>query len=931
MPEAMFKFNLTKCAFLSFLSGFATLLVNGCKVDDRYSIDNIKDVNTEVTVFENGLTLPLIQSTARISVDSILKKAGVEESSFGEYLAKDSDGAYFISYATRLSLRESIDELDLKDILDISPVNFYREISCELSSTDVSALKTESQEFAASGSFNVISIDAGNIDPISHRTVLLEKNTIKDAADVASMAGKSSVTLPAVNLAVDSRDAKICGAEISDDIASIDEINMKKGSLVKVEVSVPYPIFSAGEITPDVRIDLGDILTLADGSVSLDCSSMVLSPSNSFSTSETFEVSKLNAEKLTQERSVGVNGTIRAKSLCAPVAKASAINSDAAVEIRVSFLNFEIESVYAKPKTVDYKLAKEGDIITFELPDEVENFGSLTIIPKGEPFLTLEVCVPEIDGITLGTQDGLKLEIPEFIKLGAVPEGCEYNKNTNTIRIQSVKTETYKFPVDRIAVQPKMLNSRYVSQGRYAVELSLTLPNERVDIYKLAQAAEMGYSVNCSLPEISAGEIIVDELCVAVEEQSGFELIKASDIPDMVKSVGEIRLDGATAQINVNLRNLPDIGDGTYFLDLTAQLPDFVTPSLISISGEVKNGLFSESVEIEKLDLSKTDLAKLRREGGSIGGDIAVSGCIKAANPSIDVEHLSQAISGEIVLKIASSSGKVNIDDIAARVDYQLNSSLTMDFFKLPEDLQESFLDLPNAELVATVASNLAIEMEAELDINGGMYDLDVKFPYSEDPGQIKTLENRYSLNLNPLISEGKETLPVEISINVSDEKNSHVRPDEDYDMNIDLGFRIPVKLGEKCNVIYSDVLDLGSDASTIAKLLEKNAIQIFGTAESTMPFSVAAKVELLSLSGGAYTVIPTAEPAETILVQPDGKNNFAVNVHTAPETDVEGLSHLRFCFTLGADGSQLMADDYILLEGLGVKAPEGVTLDISD
>ncbi len=97
------------------------------------------------------------------------------------------------------------------------------------------------------------------------------------------------------------------------------------------------------------------------------------------------------------------------------------------------------------------------------------------------------------------------------------------------------------------------------------------------------------------------------------------------------------------------------------------------------------------------------------------------------------------------------------------------------------------------------------------------------------------------------------------------------------------------------------------------------------------MPFSVAAKVELLSLSGGAYTVIPTAEPAETILVQPDGKNNFAVNVHTAPETDVEGLSHLRFCFTLGADGSQLMADDYILLEGLGVKAPEGVTLDISD
>ena len=157
------------------------------------------------------------------------------------------------------------------------------------------------------------------------------------------------------------------------------------------------------------------------------------------------------------------------------------------------------------------------------------------------------------------------------------------------------------------------------------------------------------------------------------------------------------------------------------------------------------------------------------------------------------------------------------------------------------------------------------------------------------------------------------------------------MRPDADYDMDVDLGFRIPVKLGGKCNVTYSDILDLKDNAETVSKLLKKNMIQVFGTVESTMPFSVAVKVELLSWSGGAYTVIPTAYPIETILAQPGGKNDFAVEVRTASETDVDRLSHLRFSFTLGADGSQLNEGDYILLEGLGVKAPEGVTLDISE
>ena len=907
------------------------LLLHGCKVDDRYSLDNIKDVDTEVTVFESGITIPLVQSTARITVDSILRSAGVEESSFGDYLKQEADGSYYLSYETQFSLKESIKDLDLKDLVDIEAVDYSQSVDYELSSLDASSLKTDSRSFSSEQELEVVSFKLDDFDPVTNRSTLLTQKTVKDAATAASFLRMTQVALPDVNLEVESDDAEIKGAKLSDKIQSIDEINMKKGSRIKVEVSLPGAIFSAGEITPDVKIDLEDVLTLADGTGSLDCSSMVLSPSNNFAVSKTFEVSKLNAAKLTQDRSVGVSGRIVAKSLTASVASASAITSDVEVLIKLSFENFAVESVYGKLKDMSYSLDDEGEKFTFDLPDEVSGFGAFTISPKGSPAISLSLVIPEIDGVKVESKDGAVIQIPEFLKLKDVPSDFVYDEKANTILLKEMKTADYKLKIDRIEVNPQKVGGKYMAEGRYAVKCSLGLPDERMDIYKLNGLSGQKFAIACEIPSIEAGEVTLDELSIDVDEKSSIEVIKASDIPDMVKGVGEIILDGTTADIDLNLKNLPDIGDGRFYVDVTAQLPDFIVPSTIDIKGEIRDGKFSRSVKIEKIDFSKVDIEKLRKEGKSIGGDVLVKGSIKAENPSVDMEKISQSITGQIVMRIAGKDGKIAIDDIAAKVDYQIDSSLTVDFFKLPDAIEGSTFDLPNAELVAKVVSNLAIPMNAKLDLNNGMYDLDVKFPYCEDYSTAQTVENKYSLDLNPLLTEGPEKLPVKFALNVTDDRDSHVCPDAEYDMNIDLGFKVPVKLGSECNITYSDTLDISKNAETIAKVLERTAVKLFGTVENTMPFSVAVKVELLSCVNGTYSVIPTVEPVESILAQASGKNEFSVGLEVTSGTDLDHLSHIRFSFTLGADGSQLNSGDYILLEGLGVRAPEGITIDVSE
>jgi hypothetical protein len=927
----MFKLAQFKCVAPALMLGAVALLAHGCKVDDRYSLENIKNVDTEVTVFSNGLTLPLVQNTARFTVDSLMDKVGLDDTSLGDYLKTDENGAYYVSYETHFSLKESLQSLNLKDLVDIPSVNYSQKVNYELSSIDASSLETDAQSFKTADKLELPTFTLGSFDPVTTTNVILNRSDVNDAATAASRVGMTNVTLSDVEMEFNSNDNKVKGTSLSDKIDYIDEINMKNGSKIKVEASLKGSIFTSGRIVPDVKIDMGDVLELADRTGSLDCSTLVLQPSNSFSASRTFDVAKLNASKLTQDRTVGVSGKILATSLATTVSAAAGLSSDVKVEIKLSFVNFEVESVYGKLKDMSYDLNDEGETVSIDLPDEVNRFGAFTIMPKGNPAISLSLQIPEIDGIKIEAKEDVKLQIPEILRLKNMPEGFEYDEASNTVIIKDIKSGDHRLPVDRIVVNPKKVGDKYVAEGKYSVKCSLGLPDERMDIYKLNSLNGKNFSIACEIPAIEAGEIILDELSIDVEEKSGIELISAADIPDMVKSLGTIKLNETTADLNLDLRNLPDIGDGRFYLDLKADLPDFVVPSTMDLSGEIIDGKFSKSIDIEKLDFSKVDLERLRSEGGKISGDVTVSGTLKASKPSIDIDKISQAITGEIVMKISGKDGKVDIEDISAKVDYQIDSSLTVDFFELPEEIQNSSFDFPNAELVATVKSNLAIPMNAKLDLNDGMFNLDMQFPYSENPSEFKTVENKYSLDMNPLISESKEKLPVKFSMTVPGDKDSHVNPNADYDMDIDLGIKIPVAFGNDCNVTYSRIVSIGSNASTIARVLEKTPMQFFGTVGNSTPFRVSVKAELLSYGGGAYTVIPTSEPIESIVAEPDGKNDFAVNVKVPSGTNLDGLSHVRLTLTLGANGSQLNETDYVLLEDLGFKAPEGVTVDVTE
>ena len=102
------------------------LTFSGCKVEPAYTLENLQNIDKDITLFQNGFQLRLADSTAMFRVDSLMKSAGLDTS---EFIKQAADGSYYISYSQEIDLGDQISEIGLADAVQISAVNFSDNIN----------------------------------------------------------------------------------------------------------------------------------------------------------------------------------------------------------------------------------------------------------------------------------------------------------------------------------------------------------------------------------------------------------------------------------------------------------------------------------------------------------------------------------------------------------------------------------------------------------------------------------------------------------------------------------------------------------------------------------------------------------------------------------------------------------------------------------
>ena len=917
----------------------AAMLVwfSGCSVDERYSSENLKNLNPDVTLFENGISIPLIQSTANITVDSVFRLAGLDTTAFADYVKVGEDGNYYITYEQTISLNDALKDLNLNEFVKIGSVRYSQSVNYELGTADAATFKTDAEHFEEHSTLDTYQI-APEIDPISESRSILSLSNIQASAAAAKSLGQSTFDLGSTSLSNKETSWTIPAFKLPAHVKTLKSATLKTGAAIKVEMSVPNCILSEGTVIADIKADMSRILKLSDGSTTIDLSTLTLNQSNGYSTSATYPIASLNVSEYDREKTVEISGHIGFSNAVASVAKAEAAISDMVVKIDITFQNFEIQEAIATVEGISYEYSIKPAKLTYEIPQGVGNYGQFTILPQGNPTIEVNFNMPETEGINLKSDDGILFKIPSFIKLGTTPAGLFYDEAESTLffHASTIRTAVYQIPVRSLVVSPTKVGDKFVVEDEYYAKGNVNIADGDLDLMKLCNLSGADMSISVNIPEIKAQSLSLSELSIDVNEKANFSILESKDIPDMLAGIPEVSLRNTEMKLNLALSNLPDIGNGKYHVNLNASLPDFIKPSSISIDKDLNaDGSLEAIVPIEGLDLSMYDFAKLKAENGKIEDEITISGKIAALDPTVDINGLSGKVSGEVGLLIADSMGKesINIDYLKARVDYRKDSLFKIPFLSLPESLESCMLDLPEVKLCADITTNLGIPANAEIDLNEGMYKMPLTFPYSDNPDNSLTEHNELNINLNPFIESKLDTIPVLMSIDIDKAKDCLIHTGASYDLDVNLSMSAPFSLGEESSISYADTVAIGDSASQIGEILEKSAVQLYGKVENTMPFSIGVKVELLSLDDqtGEYSQIELTNAAESILAKPNEESDFAIAVKVKEGANAQALSHIKFSITLGSNGSQVTDQDFVALKGLGIKLPEGITISFDD
>ncbi len=114
------------------IGAVALFLIHSCQVDERYSSEKIENVDTNLTLFENGLSIPLIEETAKITADSLFNLSGLDTTAFGDYLKVSPDGNYYLEYNEEYDLNKAISELNIKNLIKFDEVTHTYDLSYDI-------------------------------------------------------------------------------------------------------------------------------------------------------------------------------------------------------------------------------------------------------------------------------------------------------------------------------------------------------------------------------------------------------------------------------------------------------------------------------------------------------------------------------------------------------------------------------------------------------------------------------------------------------------------------------------------------------------------------------------------------------------------------------------------------------------------------------
>ena len=675
------------------------------------------------------------------------------------------------------------------------------------------------------------------------------------------------------------------------------------------------------------------------------------------------------------EKEIGVEAVVTAGGLVS----SADIPVDASKDLKV---NVDVKAAiavadYAVTITgYDYELDFSQSLEPIDVTG-IEEFGTVTVMPKGEPVISIDVIMPETDlQIVADREENVVISFPEMLKFKDLPSEYNYDKAAGTITFAGQIPSTIKLPIDRLVINPEKNeeDGKYYIGGDFKVSGGIGIPAgsvvRKADVEAIT-SPECKIGMVADIPEIAMGTLAMDAPYEkAVKKEFEVALMSMESIPEELVSIDRVEFEDVFFNLCLDASELPDLGSTKLALEFEIGLPDLIVidsenvkeGNVLTVSGELdKDGKITiDPIRVAALDLSSIDF-KSTEELKEV---ITVDGKVILDNVALDI---NEWLGKTLEVRVEGGIKDIEISKVSGKVDFQIDPIATaVDLTEVKEYLEMENLEINGIEnflarlsLAADIKTNVGVLMgarmvitpysegnpieeavwETELTLNHSLSAADTTYTRywlssleKDKDVYVPTGYTHIHLPLKEYLSNIPDSLSISIEAGTDPSAVCVIEPTHEYVVEAAYSVEVPFEFGEGCSVTYRDTIP--ELPELVGQLLAMGDLVLTGDITSSLPLEIDMKVNLLDLDGNKIALDEKTSWQKIKGCTPDGEpaiTELYLGIQKQDGVEFNGVSAIELEFNFAPVAGVPLSDNCFLQASLQALVPNGVSVDLNE
>lgn len=589
--------------------------------------------------------------------------------------------------------------------------------------------------------------------------------------------------------------------------------------------------------------------------------------------------------------------------------------------------------------------------LDIDVDEEVKRLTTVTMKPGG--ILRVNINRPTLP-LTLKA-DALAIQFSNLFEF-TPQNGLVDNKYTINGTIPDfIELELKALHINKELVNGKLtLNEQISVSGGIELESGIVNSSEIADL----SASTIHLQTIVSDLYIASTTLELDKIEASYNDSTEMKL-EINDIPDEITSLDSILLkSGSTIALDINLSNLPDIGDSPLNATIIVKFPKLL--SFASGQVNANNELIINQAIVDNKIARTLQLRGFEFDGTALNGKLNINEKVDY-DVTVTVNDLSvnsEELTGEPVeVGVKVSLKGLEFQRVYGKFNVNLDEQLDIDNISLdlPDMLKGEgiVLDVSNPVLTMSSVSNIGIPVDAELGftkfIGGQLQTADkVKFnfslPKANSPSESVTAyfwvapsetgkPDNYTYvptELQKLLNPIPDSIKIDINPNINSNQQHFIDLMANYNLKLKYDINIPFKFGQDLNITIKDTLenvDLGLEDIE----LNSGSLELFGTITNSIPLNLELQLIIVDEN---FTILATTTKQSIQAGSPDGKGVVSkLSIKIADSLDaLKRMNKVILTFKATSDatvaGTPIKPENYIKAE-LKARVTGGVTVTL--